>query len=259
MNDDLTRLLDAPAAARLSVAGDEIALLTLRHEHADKIIIERQRLGTSIDLGELLQIVGLHGLVEGPQLQVTEITAPQLPAPVEETPAVNHACPHCPQTFKNERALNIHMAMKHKEQTQPAVAIAPIARRTTRNAAPDEMPCPDCDRTFKNAHARVVHQGRAHKEVTVPDAPEPAPLPTPVLVAQSTTTSAIPVPVRAASEYTCSACGQSLQLHERCSDCQALLGPEHEAGVAYGTSDGKPLCSVCVTYRATAEQLGVAA
>lgn len=220
MTDDLARLLDLPAAARLSVAGDELALLTLRHEHADKITIERRRLGSSIDLGELLQIVGLHGLAEEPRIQVSEVIAPQLPAPAEE---------------------------------EAPMPIAPTARRTTRNAVPAGLPCPDCERTFKNPHARVVHQGRAHKVVeAAPVIVEPAPPPTPALVAQSTATLAIPVPV---NEYTCSACGVSLQLHERCSDCQALLGPEHEAGLAVEHG----LCKVCVGYRATAEQLGVAA
>jgi hypothetical protein len=146
MSDDLTRLLDLPAAARLSIAGDELALLTLRHEHADKIIIERQRLGTSIDLGELLQLIGGHGLTETPQLQVTEVAVPQLPAPPAE-----------PQEI--------------------ASAPMPTTRRTSRNQPmvhPTDFPCPKCDRIFKNTHALEVHQGRIHKAVpTVEDVPVP--------------------------------------------------------------------------------------
>jgi hypothetical protein len=236
MNDDLARLLDLPAAARLSVAGDELALLTLRHEHADKITIERQRLGRSIDLGELLQIVGLHGLAETPQIQVTEVTAPQLPAPVGTTPLAEPVnCPQCEKTFKDQHGLKTHMAMKHKVK-------------------PAGLACATCERTFVNLHALEVHQGRAHKAVAATlDAREPEPLPVPVLVAQSTAPSAIPVPV--VSEYTCADCGVSLQLHERCSDCQALLGPEHEAGQAVEHG----LCSVCVGYRATEHKLGLVA
>lgn len=211
MTTDLLHLLDLPAAALLTAAGDELTLLTLTHEHADKVTIERRRMGTSIDLGELLQIVGLHGLAETPQIQVTEVAAPQLPAPTD--------------------------------------APRPKARRSTRNAETAMLPCPDCERLFVSNRALGIHRSLSHK------APAVAPEPEPVLVAQSTATSAIPVPVAKVSEYTCTACGQSLQLHERCRDCQALLGPEHEAGMA----DKHGLCSVCVKYRATAERIGVAA
>lgn len=236
MTDDLARLLALPSAARLSVAGDELALLTLRHEHADKIIIERQRLGPSIDLGELLTIVGLHGLAETPQIQVTEVAVPQLPS-AGETPRL----------------------------PAPADAPPPKARRTARNgatvaAAPEPVSCPYCGKKFKNAHALGVHRGMRHlagrhpePEPAVVPEPEPEPLPVPVLVAQSTATSAIPA--TAASEYTCADCGVSLQLHERCSDCQALLGPEHEAGLAVEHG----LCQVCVGYRATEHTLGLVA
>jgi hypothetical protein len=203
MNDDLARLLDLPAAARLSVAGGELTLLTLRHEHADKIIVERQRLGMSIDLGELLQIVGLHGLAEAPRVQITEAAAPLLPA--AEAPQL----------------------------PAPADVPRPTVRRTTKRDA--TLPCPDCDRLFVSGRALGIHRSLAHKVPAV--TPESVPPPSPV------------------NEYTCPACGVSLQLHERCSDCQALLGPEHEAGQAVEHG----LCQVCVSYRITAEDLGVAA
>jgi hypothetical protein len=210
MSDDLARLLDLPAAARLSVAGDELALLTLRHEHADKIIIERRRLGTSIDLHALFELIGSRGLADMPQLQVSEVAAPQLPAPVEDAPG-------------------------------------PTARRTTRNQQSQASAhvCPMCSRTFKNSHALEVHQGRMHKEIPVlPEIVEP----------QST-----PVPVPVITSSICEICDISLRFHECCADCQALLGPEHEAGTAADMLDDRPLCSVCVGYRETAEQLGVAA
>lgn len=211
MVDDLTRLLELPAAARLSVAGDELALLTLRHEHANKIIIERQRLGASIDLGELFQLIGDHGLVETPAIQVTEITAPQLPAPVAA-----------------------------------AQAPVPTTRRTTKRAAhsqPVGAMCTNCNRTFKNAHALEVHVGRSHKEqpsVSVTDDPV-AP-------------TEVPAPT---DSQLCSVCGSSLRLHERCSDCQALLGPEHEAGSAHIHLNGKPLCHTCTSYRGASHKIGM--
>jgi hypothetical protein len=237
MTTDLLRLLDLPAAAHLSIAGDELALLTVRHEHADKIIIERKHLGTSIDLGELLQIVGLHGLAETPKLHISEVAAPRLPAPVEETPEAEPVtCPHCQQTFKNERALNVHVGMRHK-------TVESVGPR------PEIVACSVCGQRFRK-QGLGPHMAKRHKAPAV--APVAELEPTPVLVAQSPAAPATPVPV---SEYTCSACGVSLQLHERCGDCQALLGPEHEAGLAVEQG----LCQVCVGYRATEHKLGLVA
>jgi uncharacterized C2H2 Zn-finger protein len=259
MSDDLARLLDLPAAAHLAAVGDELTLLTITHEHADKMTIERRRLGSSIGLHALLQLIGSHGLAETSQIQVSEVQAPQLPAPVEERPDEPFTCLRCDREFKNKHGLATHIAMKHTQQE--TAAPIPTTRRTTKRQEVAGIPCAACERTFKNQHALEVHQGRAHKQVAEPAATsvEPEPVPLPVLVAQNTPTSNIPVPLKPVTSGICDVCDTSLHFHERCGDCQALLGPEHEAGMMAEMLDERPLCGVCVGFRATAEQLGVAA
>jgi hypothetical protein len=248
MSDDLARLLELPATARLSIAGDELALLTLRYEHADKIVVERERLGPSIDLADLLQLIGGHGLVETPQIQVREIVAPQLPAPVEPH-ADSLTCAACNRTFKNAHGLSTHVAMKHSSETSDEVAPAPIpiSRRTTRNrvASTAGATCEPCGRSFKNTHALEVHQGRSHK----PGAEAPAAV------------VDIPIAVSTAPgvDGICDVCRLSVKLHDRCSDCQALVGPEHAAGLIVARFMDQPLCATCASFRDVAREIGVAA
>lgn len=200
---DLNRLLDQPAAALKSAAGDELVLLTLQHEHADKVTIERKHLGQTIDIGNLLQLIGSHGIADLPQLliQVTEITAPQLPAPIEpvaapSAPAASHVCPQCSMAFQTPQGLGSHI------------------------------------------HAR-------HKPTPAPDSPEREPKAPQVRVVQR--------------EGICLVCQSGVAFHERCSDCQALLGPAHEAGSIAGDEDGKPLCAMCLDYRRVEHELDIGA
>lgn len=243
---DVTRLLDLPALACLSVDAGELALITVSHEHADRVVVERRRMGGSIDVHELLSLVGLYGIAEAPRVEVSAVPVPELPAPVEDAPT-------------------------------------PTTRRTTRNAAPGSFPCPDCGRHFKNPHARVVHQGMRHGLPEPTPVPEPAPAapdPTPIATKPErfvcpqcgkefksqfgyTThvevAHAIPT-ATAPSDHsdTCGACGEPLLGHLRCSDCAGLLGPEHDAGEPEGETDSGPLCGVCVGYHFVIKELKIA-
>ena len=93
-------------------------LLVQQVLHLD-FLDERHPLGTSIDLADLLRIIGSHGLAETPQPQVTEVTMPQLPAPEPESQTVS--CPKCNRTFKNQHAVDVNLARGHKDSSENIV------------------------------------------------------------------------------------------------------------------------------------------
>lgn len=242
---DLPTLLDLPATARLAIADGELALLTVTHEHADKVIVERHRLGTSIDLADLLRIIGTHGLTEP---RVTEVKAPELPAPEPEQPVMSAivSCPKCDRTFKNQHAVDVHLARGHKEQPKEPL--------------PNTLPCPACGLFFdKKVLGRHMTKHKikpaSEPEPSVEPEPEPSvePEPEPEPIPQH------PATLDAPSEYLCSTCSTSLQFHERCGDCRVLLGLGHEAGIAADMVDGRPLCSICVRYHEVERELGLVA
>lgn len=267
MSDDLTRLLELPALARLSAASGELQLITLTHDHADRVTIERRHLGTSIDLHELLGIIGGHGLADAPQIEVSAPPVPELPAPVDAPVATARrtrkhpeslVCVDCEQAFTSPDRLLAHMAMKQLQTniTEKQQALEEASR---------EWPCPDCEKVFATAQA-LGSNSKAHKHETPGKPAERFVCPTcrkvyrsqsgynaHTEIAHAAPAASVPAPV--ANEYTCGACNEPLIGHLRCSDCAALLGPKHDAGEPLGERDGKPLCSVCVKYHQTVEAL----
>lgn len=197
---DLNQLLDLPAAALLSAADNKLILVTIQHEHADRLTIERQHLGTSIDIADLMQRIGNAGPVPAETIRVSEVPVPQLPSP--------------PDTAGNR------------------------------------LLCPHCDKTFTTPQGRGSHIHAAHK----PQADAPTTAPTLIAV-----TPDAPSIVAPSIEGICGVCNTSIRLHDRCEDCTALLGPDHEAGGKAGQVKGQPLCASCASFRKAAVALGVAA
>lgn len=267
MSDELSRLLELPAVARIGIAGDELALITLSHEHADRVVIERRRLGASIDLHELLGLVGAHGIAEAPRIEISTVPAPELPAPHDDAPVPTarrtrkhptaKTCVDCERTFANPQALLTHIELErasqdwpcpdcdrvfpspqalgshskfHKNRPKPAAPAPAPAVPAPASSTPDHWTCPQCGKRFNSKVGYDTHVEYAH----TPDLPPNAPT----------------TPLRA---YTCTACDTPLAGHERCSDCQALLGAGHDAGPAHMEINGKPLCRTCVAYRGTAK------
>lgn len=233
MIDTLARLLDLPAVAQLAAADGEIALLMLTHEHADKITIERRRLGPSIDLSDLLRVIGSHGHTQGvPELQPSPIQVTELPAPAA-----------------------LQLAAPVGVSTGPM----PTTRRTTRhrNAVQNDVACSRCDRTFANGHALEVHVGRTHKA--------PAPQPEPAAEAHETPEAPqesigarAQIAVAPSVEGICDVCRVSVRYHERCAYCGALLGSGHAAGPIHISVNDRDLCETCFSYRGVARTvLGV--
>ncbi len=292
MSDELTRLLDARAVARLSMSEGELALLTMTHESADRVVIERRKLGSSIDLGDLLQLIGAHGLAELPtsQIQVSELQPAQLPAPIEaplpttrrttrhHTPPIvpvsesemqaatvpTHACPQCTRMFISGRSLGIHLAITHKTETPKQ-----LEARAKAQATIDRVSCPQCEKDF-DPRGLGPHMAKVHKAAPVPE-PEP-PVATETYACSQCdrtfrtqksldqhvsmmhweTETAAPV---VQTDGICDVCRRPEGLHDRCVDCGMLLGDEHTAGPVHIRINGKPLCANCDAYRTTASRL----
>lgn len=269
--DDLTRLLELPALARLSADGGELQLITLMHDHADRVVVERRRLGGAIDLHELLSLVGLHGVAEAPHIELSAPHVPELPAPVEPPAAPMPTarrtrkrpeattCVDCEKTFASPQALRTHLALEqasrewpcpkcnqvfnsaqalgshskaHRNKPVPVVAVREPAAAPDPATKPECFVCPQCGKQFKSKVGYTTHIDIAHKADVPADAPS--------------------TPLR---EYSCTACSTPLLGHLRCSECQALLGPGHDAGTPHMIVNGKPLCRVCVSYHSASKNL----
>lgn len=270
---DLARLLDLPAVARLSAAGGELQLITLTHDHADKITIERRRLGTSIDLHELLGIIGSHGLADAPRVELSAVPVPELPAPADAPVATvrrtrKHpevlVCVDCEQSFKTPHALQAHRGVRYR----------PLEQST-------QWPCPDCEKVFATVQALGSHsKAHKHRQKAAPTTPAPLSESEPasrlgrfvcpqcgkefrsqkgydthIEYAHTPLSAQPPSPTVPLREYTCQACHKPLQGHERCGDCQGLLGKGHESGEVHMVVNGKPLCELCFKYRGTARNV----
>ena len=287
MSDELTRLLDLPAVARLLISDGELQVLTISHESADKVTIERRKLGTSIDLADLLGIVGAHGLQE-PQVQIAEMHAPQLVAPVEEQTATPEsepesapepeakperppmlACPVCQRAFINEHALDVHYGRAHPAPKQPTVdpVRARVERRKhTREHKPDQVVCPHCNQQF---HQRGIatHIAFAHKqdiaaqaervlsrnaEVTITPAER-----VPDMGVVAPDDDAPSKPVLLVDAGLCDTCRKPLSMHVRCRDCTLPLGQGHQAGPVHIVYNNLPYCSNCWAFRSAAPSFGI--
>src|SRR5687768_10640678 len=82
----------------------EIVLLDVRHEHADHLGLARYRLGSPVELSDVLKLVDSLGLL-GTQPPVETAT------PTSAVP--RFACPECGVVYKRSQGLGVHRRALH--------------------------------------------------------------------------------------------------------------------------------------------------
>ena len=146
---NITELLETPDGAVLAAIGGEVALVTMRHETANKVTIERFPLGASTSVDAVLQLLGTHGFSSRePALVAVPVETPALPAP-----AGAYTCPECGRGFTKATGLGSHRKAVHGVAGKGGYVAVSV---------PGEYTCPECPATFAKPRALSMHRYRVH-------------------------------------------------------------------------------------------------
>jgi hypothetical protein len=173
---DITEFLETPDGAVLAAIGGEVTLVTMRHENANKVTIERFPLGAVAGVDAVLQLLGTHGFSNRePALTAT----PALPT-VDDRP---YACTECTQRFARKDSLTRHRQRVHGHGVGSASHLCPecgqgfartqglgvhrkaahgVASAGPPRSAPGDYACPECEQTFAKKRALGMHRLRVH-------------------------------------------------------------------------------------------------
>src|SRR5687767_11436438 len=100
----LYEALALPSGAYLLSDHGEIVLLDVRHEHADHLGLARYRLGSPVEVSDVLKLVDSLGLLG--------VTAPVSSAPAP-APGPRFVCPECGVVYKRAQGLGVHRRALH--------------------------------------------------------------------------------------------------------------------------------------------------